>query len=106
MIFIYMRDGSRLDLPEAVSVVHRSDILFLDKDGEVVRQMEPGECYAYGHVLYDDEGVAYIDQGPSAQRSIEALDPPQPLVTPRRHRRGLSAAAQGHPEHAEQRQTA
>jgi hypothetical protein len=53
VIFVYLRDGQRLDVGEAVTFVHRGESLIcLDKEGDEVRRFSTREVSAYGHVAY------------------------------------------------------
>mgnify|MGYP001355212355 CR=1 FL=1 len=104
MIFIYLRDGRRLDVPEAVSVIHRSQVVFLDKEGEIVRQLPTDDILAYGHALYAEDGMPLPPEEPAGvtDKPFRPLSEGESLITPcRRHRRSVKRAPQPTSEQSE-----
>lgn len=101
MIFIYLKDGRRVDMPDAVSVIHRAQVVFLDKDGQIIRQLPTEEILAYSRVLYDEGNAPFRDHESRAddvrlpEISADAL-----LLPRRRHRRSprRGAAVQDAPD--------
>jgi hypothetical protein len=83
MVFVYLRDGQRLEVGEGTTFAHRgSTLICLNKDGEEVKRFDAHQVTAYGHVAYpyDPEFVS------------RPLDPEeaQPTRSHRRRRRRLS----------------
>lgn len=53
MIFVYLRDGSRVDIDQAVTFAHRGETLIaLGREGDEVKRFSAREVTAYGHVAY------------------------------------------------------
>lgn len=85
MIFVYLRDGQRLDIEEAVSFAHRGETLVcLDKDGEEIKRFNAHDVTAYGHVAYPYD-IEFVTRPLDA----EEMQPSRPHH--RRRRRSVSA---------------
>jgi hypothetical protein len=83
VIFVYLRDGKRVDIDEGVAFAHRGrSLVCLDRDGEELIRFDAGEISAYGHIAYpyDPEFIT------------RPLDPEerQPTRTHHRRRRRLT----------------
>jgi hypothetical protein len=53
VIFIYLRDGRRIDVESATTFVHRGEqIVCLDSEGNETQRFDSREVTAYGHVPY------------------------------------------------------
>ena len=63
-MFAYMRDGRRVDMHDAVTVSHRDRVVFYDRYGQVVQELEPEQMIAYGRVLYDENDNVVRDDRP------------------------------------------
>jgi hypothetical protein len=87
MIFVYLRDGRRVDMPEAVSVIQRGLVMFLDREDQIIRQMSPEEIVAYSHIPYEEDDAPSI-----TEIAVNRESPPVPpesdalLLRRRRHR--------------------
>jgi hypothetical protein len=95
MIFVYLRDGQRIDVPDAVSVIHRAEVVFLNREGEIVRQLPTDEIIAYSRVLYsDDEAVLEPMDQRTTVSTIRPLDTGDSVMMPRRRHRRRSRKAE------------
>jgi hypothetical protein len=85
MIFVYLRDGRRVDVEEAVAFAHRGhSLICLDANDEEVRLFDAREVTAYGHVAYPyDPEFAFTPLGPE--------DAMADRIRRRRRRRAVSA---------------
>ena len=100
MFFVYLRDGRRVDVPDAASVMHRVMVVFLNEDEQVVEQLPADDIIAYSRSPYERDEPA-TDQS-SAHGAV-----PQPLesdlLQPRRHRRQKPPADGGEPQRRRRR---
>ncbi len=96
MIFVYLRNGRRVDRADAVSVVHRSQVTFFDSEGQIVRQMPPDEAIAYSRVLYEEDKIAAPEHPSGVFRMPVSFETDSLMLRRRRHRR--SKRAPGEPD--------
>jgi hypothetical protein len=53
MVFVYLRDGRRQDIEDAVTFARRGEsLLCLDVDGDEVARFRTSEVIAFGHAAY------------------------------------------------------
>jgi hypothetical protein len=91
MFFVYLKDGRRIDIPEAASVAHRTMILFLDNGDNIVEQFATNDIVAYSRTPYveDAQVVNASDH--------DAADLEGDLILLRRHRRRRGSSAHSGP---------
>ena len=87
MFFVYLKDGRRIDIPEAAAVVHRTMVLFLDDGDNIVEQFATNDIVAYSRTPYveDAQGINASERNPA--------DMEGDLILLRRHRRRRSSSA-------------
>jgi hypothetical protein len=89
MIFVYLKDGRRVDVPEAESVIQRGLVMFLDREDQIIRQMSPEEILAYSHVPYEEDErdriTAQLAMPPSEPQAVQ-MESDALLLRRRRHR--------------------
>ena len=100
MIFVYLRDGQRLEVPDAVSVIHRREIVFLNRDGEIIRQLPNDDILAYSRVLYNETDSVVEPVEARFSRPITPLYSGDSVMTPRRRHRRWSRKAEAGTEAA------
>ncbi|MPZ48481.1 MAG: hypothetical protein GEU75_04070 [Dehalococcoidia bacterium] len=86
MFFVYLKDGRRISIPEAASVIHRSMVIFLDGEDQIVRQIPAAEILAYSRTPYEDYVVEEVFQERVQPQITQVLDS-ELLMRPRHHRR-------------------
>jgi hypothetical protein len=84
MIFVYFRDGRRVEVPDAVSVVHRDSLVLLNQDDAVVTQLEPEEIIAYTY-MPPEEPSPSSQPGPHAVTMLPTQD--ETFLRPRRRQK-------------------
>jgi hypothetical protein len=86
MIFVYLRDGQRIDIEAATTFVHRGEmIVCLDQEGNEINRFESRNVTAYGHVPYPYD-PDFVSQ-PLSPEERQAWPPH------RRHRRRRASEA-------------
>ena len=88
MFFVYLKDGRRIDIPEAAAVVHRAMVLFMDEEHNIVEQFATNEIVAYSRTPYVDDAQGMNASGPDADMEGD-------LIMLRRHRRRRKVSPRG-----------
>jgi hypothetical protein len=88
MFFVYLKDGRRVDIPEASFVIHRAMVVFLDRDDQIVRQIPAEDILAYSRTPYEGDVVEYYEPRQQEPRAVPSFDS-ELLMRPRHHRRRL-----------------
>ena len=91
MFFVYLKDGRRIDIPEAAAVVHRTMVLFLDDEDNIVEQFATNDIVAYSRTPYVEDA-----QGHQCLRA-RCRDVEGDLIMLRRHRRRRNGSARRDP---------
>jgi hypothetical protein len=101
MFFVYLKDGRRVDIPEASSVIHRAMVVFLDRDEKIVRQITAEDILAYSRTPYEGD-IVDIYEPRQEPRVIPSFDS-ELLMRPRHHRRRLKPVPAAKPVKASRR---
>ena len=85
MFFVYLKDGRRLEIPDASSVIHRTMVVFLDKGDQIIRQLPADDILAYSRTPYEGDVIELFEPR-TEPRPVTVLDS-ELLMRPRHHRR-------------------